>query len=342
MKTITNRRFRGASRCVDAAVLLGLAAFLATVSAISLPSGVSATQFNASLRGRVTDVDGNPLAGVKVTIRKLDQDPSRPSDPTELETNEDGSYYSRSVSLGDTMISFEFPGLERVEERRQLRRPGPVRIDVTMKVAEIPEEFVRAQVANDEYGAGVDAFNAGNYADAVVRMNSVLTALDDTAENAESRAQVLALLGAAYSRQRMFDEAVEAFTKRLEYAPDDADARLDLAQALADSGNEAEARQQREAVLEIDSDDAATLYNIGTTMVAAGDVEAGIARMERAVELQPVYPLAYKNLGYAYARTEEYAKAIAVFEKYVEQAPNADDVAQIQDFVQALKEMIGE
>jgi regulator of sirC expression with transglutaminase-like and TPR domain len=77
-------------------------------------------------------------------------------------------------------------------------------------------------------------------------------------------------------------------------------------------------------------------------MVNAGDVEAGIARMERAIELQPEYPLAYKNLGYAYARVEEYAKAIGAFEKYVEQAPDADDVAQIQDFIVALKEMIGE
>ena len=201
---------------------------------------------------------------------------------------------------------------------------------------------MRAQVANDAYGAGVDAFNAGNYADAAAQMDAALAALDDTPENAEARAQVFALLGAAYSRQRMFDEAVEAFTRQLEYAPDDPEARLDLAQALADSGDEAAARQQREAPLELDSDDPTTLYNVGVTMVAAGDVEGGIARMERAVELQPEYPLAHKELGYAYARTEEYAKAIGAFEKYIEQAPDADDVAQIQDFVKALKEMIGE
>jgi regulator of sirC expression with transglutaminase-like and TPR domain len=54
-----------------------------------------------------------------------------------------------------------------------------------------------------------------------------------------------------------------------------------------------------------------------------------------------VYPLAYKNIGYAYARIEAYQKAVDSFEKYLEQAPEADDAAQIRDFITALKEMIG-
>jgi len=341
MMTTGNRQPGGARRGVRAAALLGLAAFFAMILALALPAEVSAAQFNATVRGKVTDVDGNPLEGVKVTVRKIGQDPSRPVAAIELETDDAGNYNARNVTIGDTSITFEYEGHELVEERRQLRA-GPTRIDVTMKAIEVPEEFVRAQVANESYAAGVDAFNADNYAEAVTQMNNALRALADTPENAEPRAYVFALLGAAYSRQRMFDEAVEAFTTRLGYAPDDADAHLELAQALADSGDEAAAQPHFEAALALVPDDAVTQYNVGVTMVNAGDVEAGIARMERAIELQPEYPLAYKNLGYAYARVEEYAKAIGAFEKYVEQAPDADDVAQIQDFIAALKDLIGE
>lgn len=98
---------------------------------------------------------------------------------------------------------------------------------------------------------------------------------------------------------------------------------------------------QAEAAVALDRDDAATQYNIGVTMVGAGDVAGGIAHIERALELQPEYPLALQNIGYAYARVEAYAKAVEAFDRYVEQAPDAEDVPQIKEFIAALKELIG-
>jgi regulator of sirC expression with transglutaminase-like and TPR domain len=84
-----------------------------------------------------------------------------------------------------------------------------------------------------------------------------------------------------------------------------------------------------------------TLYNTGIEMVNSGSLEEGIAFIERAIEIQPVYPMAHKNIGYAYAGVGEYAKAIGAFEKYLEQSPEAGDAAEIRDFIAALKEMIG-
>jgi tetratricopeptide (TPR) repeat protein len=319
---------------------LCLAVLAVAILTAAFPTTASAFQFNATVRGKVTDVDGNPIEGVRVTIRKLVQDPSRPFETIELTTDEDGNYYARNVPTGEALLNFEFEGLEPVEEQRELR-VGPVRIDITMTAVEIPEQFVQAQVANEAYGAGADAFNAGNFEEAVTQMGLALEALADTPENAEARSHVFTLLGAAYMRQRKFDEAIEAFTTRLGYMPDDAAAHLDLAQALGESGDEAAARPHYEAALALDPDDAATQYNVGVTMVNAGDVEGGIVHIERAIELQPVYPLAYKNIGYAYARIEAYREAVAAFEKYLEQEPESADAAQIRDFIAALKEMIG-
>jgi tetratricopeptide (TPR) repeat protein len=344
MTATTNRKPAapgGARHGARLLALAGLAAFLSLAAFAALPGDAAAAQFNASVRGRVSDAEGNPIQDVKVTIRKATQDPMRPVDPIELTTDEEGNYYARNVSLGDSIITYEMAGLETHEDRRELR-VGPVRIDVEMKPAEVSESVATARVANDSYTAAVAAFNAGNYADAVTRLNEALGALTDTPDNGEAYVYVYALMGAAYSRQRLFDEAIDAFTRRLEYAAaDDAQAHLDLAQALAESGDEVAARPHFEAALQLDPADAATQYNVGVTMVEAGDVEGGIARMERAIELQPVYPLAHKNLGFAYARTEQYAKAVAAFEKYLEQAPDAEDAAEIRDFVVALKEMIG-
>ncbi len=340
MTTFTERNIGGSALATRALARIFIAVLaVATLTAV-LPEPAAAFQFNATVRGKVTDADGNPIEGVQVTIRKLIQDPTRPFEPIELTTDEDGNYYARNVPVGEAVLNFEFEGLQPHEEQRELR-VGPVRIDVTMQAVEIPEAFLQAQVANEAYGAGADAFNSGDFEEAVRQMDLALEALPDTPENVEARTHVFTLLGAAYLRQRMWDDAVEAFTTRLEYAPDDAAAHLDLAQALGESGDEAAARPHYEAALALDPDDAATQYNVGVTMVNAGDVEGGIVHIERAIELQPVYPLAYKNIGFAYARIEAYQKAVDAFEKYLEQEPEAADAAQIRDFVVALKEMIG-
>ncbi len=91
----------------------------------------------------------------------------------------------------------------------------------------------------------------------------------------------------------------------------------------------------------LEPDDAMTRYNMGVIMINGGNREDGIRKLEEAIELQPEYPLAYKELGYAYAGTADYAKAIAALEKYIEQSPDAEDAAQIRDFIVALKEIIG-
>ena len=322
-------------------MVAGVAATLAAVLLLAMPAAAASFQFNVTVRGKVTDADGNPLEGVTVTVRKVEQDPSRPFAPIETRTDEDGNYNARNVPIGFTSITFELEGYDFLEEEREFRRAGPQRIDVTLEKTAPPEEYVRAQVANEAYGAGADAFNAGDYPEAIARMNEALEALDDTPENAEARGYVFALLGASYLRQRMYDEAVDAFRTRLGYQPQESAAHFELAQALAESGDEAAAADYYASALELEPGDAMTQYNVGVTMVNSGSVEEGIARIEKAVELQPVYPLAYKNLGYAYSRIEQYQKAIDAFEKYLEQAPDAEDVAEIRDFVALLKDMIG-
>ena len=315
-------------------------ALAALIAALALPPEAAAYQFNATIRGKVVDEDDKPLAGVKITITTMAQDPSRPSEPVELVTRADGEYYARNVSLGEQTFVYQLAGYETFEDIRDLRA-GPVRIDVTLRKAEVPEELVRANVANEAYAAAADAFNAGNYAAGLSRALEAREALEDVPDSAEALGYVYALLGAVYSRQRMFEEAIEAFERRLELQPAEAAAHLELAQALADSGDEESAAAHFEAALALDPDNAMTRYNVGVTMVNAGNVEAGIVHIERAIELQPVYPLAYKGLGYAYAGIEQYQKAIDAFEKYLEQSPEAADAAEIRDFIALLKEMIG-
>ena len=326
----------GSSARDRAATALG--AVLVLLFCTAFPADAGALQFNATVRGKVTDVDGNPLEGVMVTITPRFQSPDSVKPPLVVESSADGQFYARNVRIGDTSIIFELEGYSSVQVMRQLQR-GPVRIDMTM---EVPDVVLRADIANDAYRAGQEALNAGNYGDVVAQMQVAAEAMEDIPENAEVLGYFHALMGQGYLQQRMFQEAADAYRRWAEYHPGQAVPLLELAQVMSEMGDQEAAAGYFEAALALEPGDAMTRYNMGVIMINAGNLEDAIGQFEEAVELQPEYPLAYQQLGYAYARTEEYAKAIDAFEKYIEQSPDADDLGQIRDFVVALKDIIGD
>lgn len=331
----------GGRSCGRDRAAIALGAVLVLLFLAVFPADAGAIQWYATVRGKVTDVDGNPLQGVKVTVEPLFQNRDNPVAPIVSETNDDGQFQARNVRLGDTTITFVFEGYETLVHQRPLSRAGPVRVNVTLEAVVVPDAVLQANIANEAYRAGREAFNAGNYTEVVSQMQAATEAMDGTPDNADSLGYLYALMGRAYLEQRMFQEAADAYHKWVEYHPDQSGPLIELAQALSESGDPERAATYFEAALALEPDDAATRYNMGVIMVNVGNLEDGIRKLEEAIALQPEYPLAYKNLGYAYARSEEYAKAIEAFEKYIEQSPDAEDAPQIQDFIVALKELIG-
>ena len=55
-----------------AGAVLMAATFLATALAVAVPAAAEAAQFNATVRGKVVDADGNALEGVSVTVGSKD------------------------------------------------------------------------------------------------------------------------------------------------------------------------------------------------------------------------------------------------------------------------------
>ncbi len=313
---------------------------LVSMVALLLPADATAMQFNARVSGVVTDVDGNPLAGVKVTIMLVSNRRVDPIPPTELTTNDEGRFFSRNVRVGDSRLIFELDGYERHEEERELR-VGTRNVDVTLKVDAAALRVEAANIANSEYQAGYQALIDEDFPGAIEHLEKALSMAEDTDENVAARGSIHALLGRAYLEQRDLEQAIASYREWVRYQPEDANAHLELASALNNLGEKDEAMVHFEHALERNPEDPTSLYNIGAQMVNSGAVAEGAALIARAVKAQPEFPIALKNLGYAYARIEKYQEAVDAFEKYLEQAPDAEDATQIRDFVTALREMIG-
>ncbi|MFQ5743943.1 MAG: tetratricopeptide repeat protein [Acidobacteriota bacterium] len=333
------------------ALLATLALAMSSVAILSgdtLPSaaGVRPIQFNARLAGTVTDAEGKPLEGVKVTIHREGQDPSNPVEDIELRTNKKGGYYRRNVRLGMTQINFEMEGFQTVVKEINLK-VGPTRLDITMK----PGVAASRNAAAELYSAGVEAFEDKRFVEAISLMKQVLDTLGEAEADPKVLASVYAVIGRSHFEQKEYEQAVQAYEQWQKLAPDDTNARLELDQArAAQAGGESpqgrrHARRSGENTLSGGSpqrandasDDAMDSYNKGVVLVAEGKVDEGIEALEQALRLQPVYPLAHKNLGFAYARNGDLAKAAEHLRAYLEQNPEAEDKADIEQFIKALE-----
>jgi tetratricopeptide (TPR) repeat protein len=325
----------------SAGLALGFIIALA-VPAVVLAGPIStpAPQFNARVAGVVTDADGNPLEGVKVTITMIYQDPNRPTPPIEVTTDDEGRYFVRETRIDRARISAELEGYEYYAVEVDLRL-GRNTHDIVMSPPVVPEEVLRATAANEAYSLGVAAFDAGNYEEAIRYMEQARSNIDDNEENNQALAAITQNIGNSYLALGKYEEAVVAIKDWLERSPDSPDARLALAQAYNELGDTEAAAAEVEAAMATGAEDPESHYNMGVMMIDSGDVEGGIAEIEAAVALRPDFPLAHKQLGYAYARTGEYQKAIDHFELFLEQDPDSPEAADVQQFIAALRDMIG-
>jgi tetratricopeptide (TPR) repeat protein len=329
-------------RSVLLAVLTVVSVFTLSVSAGagSAYASVDSPQFNSRVSGKVTDADGNPLVGVKVVISMVLNDPDRPFEPIEMITDDEGFYFARNVRMARAVITANLEGYVPFELERELRG-GPNRIDIVIQPPVIPDEVLRATAVSEAYGLGVAAFDAGNYEEAIGHMEQARSNIDDNVQNSDALSVIAQNIAGSYLAMAKYEEAVVAIQEWLRHSPNSADARLALSRAYTELGDEEAAAAEMEAAMTSEAQDPESHYNMGMMMVDSGDVEGGIAEMEMAVQLRPDFPLAHKNLGYAYARTEEYQKAVDHFELFLAQDPDSPEAADVQQFIDALKSMIG-
>jgi len=314
--------------------------FLASAGAVSAHASADSLQFNSRVSGKVTDAEGNALEGVKVVITMVLQDPDRPFEPVEMTTGDDGIYFARNVRMARAVITANLEGYAPFRMERNLRG-GPNRIDIVMHPPEIPQAVLRATAASDAYALGVAAIQADNHEEAIRYMEQARSNVDDNEQNNDALAAISQNIAGSYLALGKYEEAVAEIQEWLRHAPDNPDARLALSQAYTEMGDADAAASEFEAAMATGAEDPESHYNMGMMMIDSGDVEGGIAELETAVQLRPDFPLAHKNLGYAYARTNEYQKAIDHFELFLVQEPDSPEAADVQQFIDALKSMIG-
>src|SRR6185369_8200790 len=102
--------------------------------------------------------------------------------------------------------------------------------------------------------------------------------------------------------QRRRDEALAAFDRAVEVAPDLADACSWRAVVLYDQGEKERAIRELRAAAGTWPRDAAVHYSLGMLLLEQGDLDGAIAANGEALKIEPGYASAHCNLGTALLR----------------------------------------
>ncbi len=159
---------------------------------------------------------------------------------------------------------------------------------------------------------GQRAFNAGDYTQALRSF--------EQAQKLSSDCAIPFFIGLARYRLKQIDEAIVEFSSAAACNPSMPDARIALAEAYAEKGDDNRALAAYEAVLKLQPNNVEALRASGKLCLRHEMNTQAVPLLERLVELQPADPQAKCDLAAAYAATGKFEQA----EKELDQALRAD------------------
>lgn len=123
------------------------------------------------------------------------------------------------------------------------------------------------------------------------------------------------------SNTESLEEAVNAYRKAVDAAPEWVEARINLGTSLYQLGRMEEALQQFLKAAELEPENALAEFNLGCVLEQLGNTLEAIVHLGIAVELAPSLADAHLNLALAYEKTGQIQNALGHLSLYVRYEP---------------------
>lgn len=137
-------------------------------------------------------------------------------------------------------------------------------------------------------------------------------------------------------------EAIPAWEALLRLDDSDVEACVALASLYAQSGDAQASDSYLERAVALAPDDAPTVYfNLASNLLAVNDVAPeqlgrAIDLLRKTIDLEQGYAPAYKKLGLALWKREDWSGTRTALQKYLELDPDAADKDQVQGYLESL------
>lgn len=330
---------------------------LVAIGLILLAPGVAELQAQVgTIRGEVTDEEGNALRDVEITIQGMDVRRNYT-----LKTNREGKYLHAGIPLQGVYrvvaqkegfrpeyVENIRPGFGIDDARGEINftlkpgQGGPLDFEMTDEQREQlrrqHEDRERRAAAHAElteiFNQGVDHLNSGRFQEAADAFQQALAKDNE-------QPSIWANLGNAYHRLRQFDQAVEAYQKAVNLKPEEAGFHQNLGTIYADMGDLDKAREEYEKAASLSAmlnprEAAVNYFNMGVTFINAGRSNEAIEALEKAVKADPRMAEAYYQLGLTLLGANRIEEAVEQLKKYLEVAPNGPNAEVAKQLIDQL------
>lgn len=303
-----NRSLRAAA---FAAVFVLAAAFL-PLPALAAGQG--------RILGTVVDETGAPVADVKVKITRA----SQASYLQEKTTDKKGQF---TVLVLDATVEYHFTlerdGYVKLEMDLKPRLEDTLRQTFNLikaKVAPVDDPVLKAHnEAIAAFNEGVAAFNANDMTLAESKFRQAIGLDEKLVPARVALAEVLI-------DQKKWPEALAAADDYLKLEPASVRGLQNRFDAVKEMGDPAATNAALEALIAVDKsrETAVRVFNLGAEASRAGNVDESIAKMRRAVEVDPTLDPAWSALASLYLRRKAWDDALATADQIL--ARNGGDL----------------
>ena len=319
---------------------------LAAGVALSATLAVAAPGYGQSsgvLRGKVTDGQGDGVAGAKITA--VSQTGSRMV--LETETNDDGNYRIMGLPANTYEVTAVKEGLGTAGAVFTIREGQNLQINMDIAAAAAAataalseEDMAKVERIEDlkaSFEMGVNASNAGDYQEAINQFQIAIGIADfchDCYQN----------MGLAYVELDEFGQAESAFKRAISLKPDYAAAFTGLAniynqQRRFDEAAEASSEAARLSGTALGgATDPIAIYNQGIIFWNAQKFAEAKTQFEQTIQVDPNHAEAHYFLAMTNLNQGNMAEAAAALEKYVELAPDGQYADQARGMLPQLQQ----
>ena len=275
------------------------------------------------IKGQVLDDAGQPLEGVKIRLVNVDR-----GREVVLTTGKDGRFYRRGLQAVEYKMTVEKDGYQSINDAVKLVAGTDRNFDFKLAKA--------AAGGSKEFQAGVAAFNAGNFDQAVTQFQAAIA-------QAPAVPALHVNLALAYFRLNRQADAVASLEQAAALGPGDAAIQYQLGSAYVDmqAYDKAVAALQRGLAtkpdLAKDPLAAEATATLGAVYFAQGKVPEAEAEFQRVLAATPKHAAATLGMAKVFFSRNEVPKALEWFERVVADHPGTPEATQAATFIKELR-----
>ncbi|HJV90896.1 MAG TPA: carboxypeptidase regulatory-like domain-containing protein [Holophagaceae bacterium] len=322
----------------------------ALILGLALPM---AAQNVGRITGKITNKEGQPIAGAKITLKRRDMNWTKV-----LTTDAKGVYsqagldpkeYDLTVSADGyatkTFNAVRVPIAETVTKNIEMALPGTVAPEGGQPVP--TDESVKLEVEGlNLFNENLELYKQGRYAEAMAPFEtayqSLKTSLDkttDAAAKADLQPKVdlvERVLGLTYFQVGKKDQAEPLLVKAVERKADDQNALIalvDIYKSKKDAANETKYKAMLEKLTGPNPD---TAYNKGVEAFNAGHTKEAREQVDETLRIDPKYADAYYLLGLLELGDGRMGPGRVAFQKYLELAPTGKKAGEVKEILKGI------